>query len=338
MNRLVPSLTAALALTFVLPAGAQTAAQAPSATPAPPFDQDAYTHAQQLVDVGGRKLNLYCTGAGAPTVLLEPGLGGTPLDWRYVQPLVATTTRVCSYDHAGLGFSDPGPMPRTTAAIVDDLHAMLAAAKIAPPYVLVGHSQGSLTVRLFADRYRSEVAGMVLVDPSHEDQNAKLTEIDSRVNAVLAAQTAQVKACRAALGTPAFAPCAAFVPPNPSYSAALNDVQQKIVHDPKVWDTFVSEQESFDTDAAEVRAARTSYGALPLIVLTAGDRPLLPGVSDDEQRKAQAAVAALHAQLAALSTRGVDRTVAGAHHLMNLDHPQAIADAVGEVVTAARGR
>lgn len=342
MTRLAVSLALALSvLQSGVPASAQTATPSPaaSATPAPAFDQDAYAHAQRLVDIGGgHRLNLYCTGSGSPTVILEAGLGGTTLDWRLVQPLVARTTRVCSYDHAGLGFSDAGPLPRTTATIVDDLHALLRAAAVSPPYVLVGHSAGSLTVRLFADRYRSEVAGMVLVDPSHEDQNVRLAALDPRVGALLSAQTAQLQGCRAALGTPAFAPCAALVPPNPAFSAALNAAQQTMVQQPKVWDAFVSEAESFDADAAQVRAARQSYGALPLIVLTAGDRALLPNATADQQLAAQQAVSALHAQLAALSTRGVQRTVAGAKHNVQLDHPSAVADAVREVVGAARKR
>jgi pimeloyl-ACP methyl ester carboxylesterase len=338
MKTIAVSLALALSvLQSGVPVSAQTAAPAATPTPAPAFDQDAYTHAQRLVDVGGgRRLNVFCTGSGATTVILEAGLGGTTLDWRLVQPLVARTTRVCSYDHAGLGFSDAGALPRTTASIVDDLHALLRAAAIAPPYVLVGHSAGSLTVRLFADRYRAEVAGMVLVDPSHEDQNVRLAALDPRVGALLSAQTAQLQACRAALGTPAFAPCAALVPPNPNYSAALNAAQQSMVQQPKVWDAFVSESESFDVDAAQVRAARQSYGALPLIVLTAGDRPLLPNATAEQQLAAQQAVSGLHAQLAALSTRGVQRTVAGAKHNVQLDHPKAVADAIAETVGQAR--
>jgi len=106
-----------------------------------PFDQRPYESAQRLVDVGnGRRMNVYCTGTGSPTVILDAGLGGFTLVWSLVQPPVATFAHVCSYDRAGSGFSDPGPLPRTTDAIVSDLHALLRGADIAPPYVMVGHS------------------------------------------------------------------------------------------------------------------------------------------------------------------------------------------------------
>lgn len=131
----------------------------------------------RLVDVGGFRLHLLCRGHGSPTVILESGLGGFSLDWIYVQDLVAADTRVCAYDRAGYGWSDPGPAPRTTDEIVDELERLLRAAGLAPPYVLVGHSFGGYTAQYFAKLYPREVAGVVLVDSSHPDQAERLPQL-----------------------------------------------------------------------------------------------------------------------------------------------------------------
>lgn len=109
-----------------------------------------YLAPQRLVAIGERKLNVYCKGHGSPTVVFDSGLGDGLTVWGLVQPAVANETRACAYDRAGLGFSDAAPTPRTSAAMVDDLHRLLRAAAIDPPYVLVGHSLGGLTSKLYA--------------------------------------------------------------------------------------------------------------------------------------------------------------------------------------------
>ena len=126
-------------------------------------------------DVGGYRMHIDCAGEGSPTVILESGLGDTFASWRKVQPQIAKFTRVCSYDRAGLGYSDSSPQPRTSKVIAGELHALLHAAGIAPPYVLVGHSMGGFDVRLFASLFRNEVAGIVLVDASHPDQENRFS-------------------------------------------------------------------------------------------------------------------------------------------------------------------
>ena len=126
-----------------------------------------------LIDVGGRQLYLICEGEGSPTVVMESGGGTSPSggvqSWRIVQPLVAGFTRVCSYDRAGVGWSDPTSDPLDFQGMVDDLHTLLANAGIGGPYVLVGHSFGGYLVRLFTSKYPDNVAGMILVDPGHEE-------------------------------------------------------------------------------------------------------------------------------------------------------------------------
>lgn len=128
----------------------------------------------KLVNLGGgRRLHINCSGmnvAGAPTVVLEAGAGNDSSIWNRVQPEVAKFARVCTYDRAGLGGSDPVPKPRTVVALTEDLRALLANAKVTGPYILVGHSLGGILVRLYASYYPAEVVGMVLVDSAHEDE------------------------------------------------------------------------------------------------------------------------------------------------------------------------
>src|SRR5260370_13173632 len=128
----------------------------------------------QLVDIGGHRLHLWCVGIGYPVVVMDAGLGGSSLDWSRVQPQVAKSTRVCSYDRAGMGWSDAGTRPRTGMRIAGELHALLRAANVPGPYGLLGHSSGGLHVRLFSSTYPEDVAGMVLVDAAHEDASRRM--------------------------------------------------------------------------------------------------------------------------------------------------------------------
>jgi pimeloyl-ACP methyl ester carboxylesterase len=122
-----------------------------------------------MVDVGGFRMHLVCEGEGGPAVIFDSGHADVWLTWFKVQPGLAKVTRVCTYDRAGIGYSDPGPRPRSRRRMVEELRTLLARASIAPPYVLVGHSFGGLNVRLYAALHPREVAGLVLVDSAHED-------------------------------------------------------------------------------------------------------------------------------------------------------------------------
>lgn len=142
-------------------------------------DANGYQPQDMFIDVGQRRLYLSYAGKGLPTVILEGGLGSASKTWASVQPAIAQFTRVCSYDRAGLGQSDPAPTPRTCQDMVDDLHTLLTRAHITPPYILVGHSMGGLNVRLYASQHVNEVVGMILVDSSHEDKHIHFEKVMS---------------------------------------------------------------------------------------------------------------------------------------------------------------
>jgi pimeloyl-ACP methyl ester carboxylesterase len=152
-----------------------TASSSPvaAAMPAPPDRAHGAPVDDGLFDIGGRSLHLHCAGRGTPTVLLEAGHGADGGTWQRVQTDIAKQTRACAYDRAGLGFSDKPGKPRAVADILQDLRALLATAGITGPYVLVGHSIGALYVRLYAAAHPDEVAGMVLVDGSTEDEDLR---------------------------------------------------------------------------------------------------------------------------------------------------------------------
>src|SRR5919202_5800173 len=127
-------------------------------------DVRAYPAPGQMVDVGGYRLHINCTGAGSPTVVVESGWGDMSAAWWWVQPQVAKTTRICTYDRAGMGWSEASPAPRVAREYVKELHTLLANAHEPGPYVLVGHSMGGFTVRVYAHDYPADVVGVVLVD------------------------------------------------------------------------------------------------------------------------------------------------------------------------------
>ena len=134
-------------------------------------DARAYPPPGQLVDVGGHRLHLNCAGTGSPTVVIDAGLGDWSASWSsWVQPEAARTTRVCTYDRAGMGYSEPGPLPRTAEHFAAELHTLLLRAGVPGPYVLVGHSAGGLPVRVFAHAYAADVAGVVLIESMHPAQ------------------------------------------------------------------------------------------------------------------------------------------------------------------------
>ena len=124
----------------------------------------------ELINIGTHRLHIHCIGTGSPSVIIDSGIGGFSLEWIKVQNNLSENVRICSYDRAGYGWSDPGPRPRTTERISSELRRLLSAAKVSGPYILVGHSFGGYNVRYFASKYPQLTAGLVLVDSSHPEQ------------------------------------------------------------------------------------------------------------------------------------------------------------------------
>ncbi len=310
------------------------------------IDDPVYTHAQHLVEVEpGRRLNLYCLGEGTPTVILEAGSGDNDSAWARVQPAIAAHTRTCSYDRAGIGFSDPARRPSDSANAVDDLYHLLHAAEIKPPYILVGHSLGGMHVRLYADLHFDEIVGIVLVDSSDETWYQNVWQLDPQQlrtsyfamgpkalehqrACIEAAQTGFVK------GSQIYIDCVGS--DDPLYSAAINAANDKNRMSVAYQQEDVSDANSRRQSTDELIAARRWYGDLPLVVLASS--PSGPGANETQEHRD--AFNRLHAvvadQLTALSKRGVLRTVPDSTHDIMNTQPQAVIDAVLEVLRDAR--
>lgn len=320
------------------------------------FDPEPFLHAQHLVDIGGRRLNLYCVGSGSPTVVLDTGLGGTTADWSRVQARIAHTTRVCSYDRAGMGFSDPAPAPRNAGTAVSDLHVLLQRAGIPPPYVLVGHSIAGLYDRLYADRFPGEVAGMVLVDPSYPHQIQEGDRIypgyarfiaEDRITLYRRCESAAEKHLLVA-GSATFTACGLLTPAQLRKVCAadgpamckidiLQNEQQAL---PTFWQAVALELSTFSTtSSAQVAREQRNYGAMPLIVLTAGRgqyKDLLPHVTAAQESALAAGWKGAHDRIAALSAVGVNFIIPDSTHYIQIDRPSVVVSAVDEVVAQAR--
>lgn len=315
------SLAAGIALCCALPA-----------TASPIFDVRPYLHAQRLVDIGGRRMNIYCTGSGSPTVILDAGLGGSTDVWRFVQSSIAKQTRTCSYDRAAMGFSDPANSPRDAAAVVSDLHALLTAAQIAPPYILVGHSIAGLYDRLYADRFRNEIAGMVLVDPVPPDES-RTGEGSSYATCAAAAENHQLtpnsttfKQCGLLTSDELSAKCQTDGPAQ----CQLDELDNAHASSPFVWKAIASEADSYGRSSTEVVHEERTYGSLPLTVLTRGntDGPFA------EWKVWKFA----HEHIAALSTAGKDVLVPGSGHGIQIERPDVVISAVDAVLRQARSQ
>lgn len=303
-------------------------------TPPGPLAREIYERPDRLVTLPDhRRLNLRCMGQGSPTVILESGFGATSQGWGMTQPRVAAETRVCAYDRAGYGFSDPGPMPRDGAAIARDLDNGLKAAGIAGPFVVVGHSAGGLYARLFAARRPRDVVGLVFVDSSVEHQTERFQTVFGPNAASLDGLQRRVLRClkltsdpRTAVDDAELLTCA---PLN------LDPHGRQVALRPATWQTQSSELDNlFTTTSDEVDRVGTLLKDIPGIVLTAGKSD---GTSAGPDDPGAVVWEQMHHQLAAGFLRGDQRRVKSSHLMMN-DRPEVVAGAALELVKAARKR
>jgi pimeloyl-ACP methyl ester carboxylesterase len=265
----------------------------------------------RLVDVGGHRLHIWCTGSGTPSVILETGLGGSSADWGFVQPEVAGFTRVCSYDRAGMGYSDPGPSPRTTRSMAHELAQLLDRGGVSGPVILVGASIGGLIARVFASEHAERVAGLVLVDASHEDQKEDVPQIAPFVPFLSSVGVLRL------LGVSFGLPPASLAPPVRGFARAT---AFRAAGQRAAVDEIMHLQES----AAEVRATRRRL-TVPVVVVTAG-------------RGADTVWQNLQRDQVGLSQRGCQVIADQSGHAVAVGQPQVVVDAIRATVDAVRGR
>jgi pimeloyl-ACP methyl ester carboxylesterase len=301
-----------------------------------------------LVDVGGFRLHIHCSGEGSPAVILDAALGGSSVSWSLVQPELAMLSRVCSYDRAGFGWSDAGPVPRTAGRIAEELHTLLQRAHVAPPFLLVGHSFGGLVAQIFAHRFQSETAGMVLVDPAHAEDwvtpaPKEQVQIDRGVRlcryGAISARVGVARVVTALVGLGQLTLARglvkaasrgrlsrqdeAILAPVWKLPPDVRPVLSQFWTKPQFFEALGSQIEWISASAAEVLDATAGgFGDLPLTTISSTN----PG----EYRLRQ------QDRLAQLSTRGRHIMASNSGHWIPLDQPEVVIEAVKEVLGAAK--
>ena len=301
----------------------------------------------RMIDVDGHQLLLLCEGKGGPTVILETGMPGMPLTWSHIQPGIAQFTRVCSYDRAGTGWSDPGPAPRTGRQIVSELHVLLQQAGLEPPYVFVAGSFGGHYARLYTSQYPDEVAGLVFVDCSHEDMVANFPPAMRRIFPVTK-YFMGIFAFLARLGITRLLGARLPLFTQIFQEGTPDEVREQLLMHfarPEQWDGMYAEAAVYRDTEAEVRAARKatpSFGDIPLVVLTAqgswSDPKLLPpGVKPGEITPIWLR---LQQDLASLSSQSTHRVFDELTHTMMIGPVggKEVIEATRQVVEAVRSR
>jgi pimeloyl-ACP methyl ester carboxylesterase len=297
-------------------------------------DFRAYIPPGVFVEVSGYKMHLNCNGPkeSTPAVILESGLNDSWLSWYKVQPSIAKFASVCSYDRAGVGWSDAQPGEPDSQTIALRLHALLQSAAVRPPYVLVGHSSAGLHVRVYQKLYPAEVAGIVLVDASHPDE---MNRMPSQIAAGRSKRRLKFELLKLAVpfGVPRLTGRCGDGPPE--IKNLLRTAQCRTL-----WmETQEAEFDAFDKSAEEVPAA-ASLGSMPLIVLShdpkIGGKPgVLPAAIAEHS---EIAWAQMQEELSHLSTSGKHIVAQGSTHYIQFDRPDLVTDAIRSVVDAVRNK
>lgn len=264
----------------------------------------------QLVDVGGYRMHVDCVGDGSPTVVLDSGLSDSSLSWYKVQPQVAQFTRVCSYDRAGLGWSEPSLSPRNSGVFAGELHTLLHNAKIDGPFVLVGHSMGGYDVRIFASRFPSDVVGLVLVDSAHPDLADRIPELRSG----LATWRRQLRRQELLMpfGVPRLMGWCGNGPPE--LQAKLRTIECNAT---RLREAISECYSMWDESAAQARTG--PLGNLPLIVISEDPKHVIGPLDPFEEGQQS---------LARLSSNSVQMTAIGSGHQIQRERPDIVISAI----------
>lgn len=301
------------------------------------IDEYKYPPPGKMLDVGGYALHIHCTGEGGPIVVLDAGLASSSLDWSLVQPEIAKFTRVCSYDRAGMGWSQESPNPRTSRFIVEELHTLLKNADMPGPYILVGHSFGGINMRLYTSRYPDEVFGIVLVDSSHELQNKKFPPHPAATlfdkfsnyleNLFIPFGYGRIRASRER----------EFLQPFPD---KIREMYLAKIGTTKFFRAWHQEMLNMDESYQELENENSSLGNKPLIVITAG-KPVELGTEFEKQHAAllrDVFEIANHLQkdLVSKSSKGKQWIAEKSDHLIPWYQPEMIVEAVRDEVKEYR--
>lgn len=299
------------------------------------------SHPGQLVDIGGYKLHLQTAGEGDITVIFDAGMGLTSLDWTLVQPKIAKFAKTCSYDRAGLGWSDKSPYPRTAEQIVSELHSLLVKAQIPKPYILVGHSMGGIHMRLYASRYPDEVIGLVLVDASHEEMIQRLPPDpifeNSEKHPLLTSFLFRFGIQRLLMNLPPIKNLQKNLYRN--YPDPIAKVYSLIKNTSKNVKIEKEENENVNKSLEQIKKYNPYLGDKPLIVITAGSLTFLGeniGYSQEWLDQTYEGWKILQKEIVGLSSQSKQIIADKSDHLIPRHQPEIIIQAVREIMTLIR--
>lgn len=299
-------------------------------------DRNANPPPGKLYAVNGHQMHLYCTGEGSPTLVLEGGGANGFLFWGTVQPTLSKFTRVCSYDRAGLGWSEPQPGPRDVSHIVEQLHGLLAEAGIAGPIMLMGHSAGGIYIRGYASRFPEQVAGLVFVDASTPQQDQ---DLPAALRALDAPSRVQIEMFRAmiALGAArAMGMCTDIPPGLEAYAGWWKADMCYSPHVTTIW----NEKKNWSRALAE--AAKTGpYGDLPVLIFSRDAHKARPAnlpapISDSEWRQGEAIHDRHQEELKQLSTRSRRIIAKDSGHYIQFDRADLLSREVPAFIQQVR--
>jgi pimeloyl-ACP methyl ester carboxylesterase len=293
----------------------------------------------KLIDIGNRRLHILPTGEGSPTVVLESGGASWSLDWTLVQTEAAKFTAVCSYDRAGFGWSDPGPKPRSSRQITAELHALLTGAEIRKPYILVGHSFGGHTARLFAKTYPDEVAGVILLDARHEDFSSKMPPAWKNIERagkgmyqvmLVASRIGALNLLGKLTGERSAPPFVMKLPPE------VRPTYLEVGFQPKYFRANLDELAA-SPESDKQLSVTGSLGRVPLTVIRHGIPEMFASMPAEQAEQAEAIWQELQADLAARSSNSRLLVAEKSGHGIPVDQPNVVVDAIRRMVESARG-
>lgn len=279
-------------------------------------DRVSFKPPGKLIDVNGRKMHIYCIGNKSPTIILDSGTGGFSLEWKDIQHSLSQYVRVCAYDRAGYGWSDMGPLPRTTKRITHELHTLLQNAGIHGPYIMVGHSFGGFTAQYFARYFNHEIAGIVLIDSSHEEQVYRLPENGKDVVRRSLHQDRSNMVTRSVL--------------HEHFPKEVAAVAQQLM---TRWTALLTWREEMANYALSSRELRDVHDRpileIPIVVLTRGKR-VWPNTPYGDAM--ETVWKELQDELSSLNGNSTHIIAENSGHVIHLDEPELVVDAIHDVL------
>ena len=279
-------------------------------------DRVSFKPPGKLIDVNGRKMHIYCIGNKSSTIILDSGTGGFSLEWKDIQHSLSQYVRVCAYDRAGYGWSDMGPLPRTTKRITHELHTLLQNAGIHGPYIMVGHSFGGFTAQYFARYFNHEIAGIVLIDSSHEEQVYRLPENGKDVVRRSLHQDRSNMVTRSVL--------------HEHFPKEVAAVAQQLM---TRWTALLTWREEMANYALSSRELRDVHDRpileIPIVVLTRGKR-VWPNTPYGDAM--ETVWKELQDELSSLNGNSTHIIAENSGHVIHLDEPELVVDAIHDVL------